>query len=317
VRRTLKLVSAILLAAVLQGHYAQTSSAEGSPLSTITLGKRLFSDTILSADKSLACASCHRPEHGFSDSHRTSVGIGSKVGRRNVPALLNLQDPGFFFWDGRETLLSRQVLRPISDPIEMGLPLEDALSRLGNDSFYNVAFPRLFPDGITPANLGRSLSDYVRTIRATDSPADRYLQGRLDSLDPLARHGEELFFGKASCFGCHSGPDFTDRSFHNTGVSWGKGDLGRQAITEDKRDCGAFKTATLREVAKTAPYMHDGSFQTLDEVLLFYNRGGNPNPCQDPRIHPLNLGADDLAALKAFLESIQGTIQSGVQDNQP
>jgi cytochrome c peroxidase len=132
----------------------------------------------------------------------------------------------------------------------------------------------------------------------------------LESLTPTARRGEEIFFGKGTCFGCHSGPDFTDRAFHNTGVSWGKGDLGRQEVTSSKSDCGAFKTPTLREVSKTAPYMHDGSFQTLDEVLEFYNRGGNPNPCQDPRIHPLNLSREDLSALKAFLESTQGRIQT-------
>jgi cytochrome c peroxidase len=277
----------------------------------IPLGRQLFFDSILSQNRSLACASCHQPQLAFTDGRATAKGVEGRVGNRNVPPLLNLPATGFFFWDGRETALRRQVLKPIQNQREMALNMTEAIARLQASPHYRSEFMRVFHSQATPATVGRSLAAYVMSIRSQDSAVDRYQVGDLDALTPAARRGFELFHGKASCAGCHSGPDLSDGQFHNTGVSWGHGDLGRQSVTGSSDDCGAFRTPKLREVARTAPYMHDGSMKSLDEVLEFYNKGGNPNPCMDMRVRQLHLSADDLLDLKAFLESLSGTIVEG------
>ena len=277
----------------------------------VALGRRLFLDPVLSIDRSVACASCHRPELRFSDGSPVARGVGGRHGARNTPSLLNAGRQPFFFWDGRETVLERQVLMPITNPLEMDLPVELALQRLGGEERYREDFERTFRDGVTLANLASCLAAYVRTIRTSDSPVDRFIAGDDTALSPEARRGYELFRGKASCSGCHEEPDFTDHGFHNTGVSWGSSDKGRQAVTDDAGDCGKFRTPTLRDVAGTAPYMHDGSKQTLDETLEFYNQGGVSNPCLDLRVRPLNLSRSELSDLKSFLQSLSGIVTEG------
>jgi len=162
--------------------------------------------------------------------------------------------------------------------------------------------------------LARALASYVRSILSGASPVDRYLNGKRDALSEQARKGLEIFRGKGNCIACHIGPNFTDDRFHNTGVAWRGGklrDLGRFVVTGKVADQGAFKTPTLREVAQTAPYMHDGSLASLEQVVEFYNRGGNPNSWQDPEVRPLKLTADEKRALVAFLESLSGTVREG------
>jgi cytochrome c peroxidase len=157
--------------------------------------------------------------------------------------------------------------------------------------------------------VARALASFVRTLRSGASAFDQFQQGRPAALSGEARRGLGLFRGRANCAACHPGPNFTDEQFHNTGVSWGKGDLGRYQFTGKEKDRGAFKTPTLREVARTAPYMHDGSSATLEEVIEYYNRGGNPNPHLDPELRPLRLTVEDKQALSAFLRTLSGEVQ--------
>lgn len=269
----------------------------------VELGRRLFFDRRLSADRTIACASCHRAEHAFSDTVPKAVGVYGRMGRRNAPALVNLAYARSFFWDGRTETLEEQVLRPIQDSLEMALPLEELVARLARDRAYRRGFHRAFGRGVSADNVARALASYVRTLRVGGSPVDRFRAGDTTALSPEAQRGFRLFIGKANCTACHVGPNFTDEQFHNTGVSWGSGDLGRFAVTGLEADRGRFSTPTLREVACTAPYMHDGSVPTLEKVVEFYDRGATPNPNRDPEIQPLRLKNEERSALVAFLRS--------------
>lgn len=216
-----------------------------------------------------------------------------------------------FFWDGRATSLESQVLMPIADPVEMGTPIDLLLRHLAVDTAYRRAFAGAFSEGLTRDNVARALASYVRTIRSGDSPVDRYRSGDTTALTPDARRGLDLFFRRANCSRCHLGPNLTDERFHNTGVATGTRDAGRYAVTQRTADLGAFKTPTLRNVELTAPYMHDGSIATLDQVVEFYDRGGRPNPHLDREIQPLGLSADDKRELVAFLRALTGIITRG------
>lgn len=280
------------------------------------LGRRLFLDPILSRDSTLACAGCHEPARAFTDGRARSVGVGGVAGRRNTPTLLNRVYGRSFSWDGRETSLETQVLRPIEDEAEMDMTLADALSRLKASSEYRQLFAEVFSRPPNAADLAASLASYVRTILSGDSPADRYFSGDPDALSPDAREGLRLFRGKANCVSCHIGPNFSDESFHATGVAWRSGtpaDSGRYIVTGRDQDIGAFKTPTLREIVRTAPYMHDGSSQTLEDVVDFYDRGGRENPYLDREIRPLHLNDEEKRFLLAFLRSLVGTVHEGLE----
>jgi cytochrome c peroxidase len=197
----------------------------------------------------------------------------------------------------------------------MGLPVSAAVDRLGRDPGYAGAFRAALGKPLTGDELGDALAAYVRSIRAGDSGFDRFVAGDATALSPLARQGLALFQGRARCDRCHTGPLLTDERFHNTGVAWRRGgfvDPGRFEVTRQVGDQGAFKTPTLREVTRTAPYMHDGSLATLEAVVDFYARGGNPNPSLDPEIRPIPLRAGERAALVAFLRTLTGKVQEGV-----
>jgi cytochrome c peroxidase len=290
---------------------------EDNPLTLerVALGRTLFHDPILSRDRSLACTGCHVPEHVFADGRPVSVGVFGRVGERNVPALLNRAWGRSFFWDGRTTTLEEQVVQPIVNPVELDLTLEEAVARLAGVPEYTTAFRDAFERDVNAEDLARALASYVRTILAGDAPIDRYYAGDREALSPAARRGLDLFRGKANCTACHLGPTFTDEQFHNTGVAWRDGrlrDQGRYRVTRHDADRGAFKTPTLREVARTAPYMHDGSLPTLEEVVAFYDRGGNPNPHLDRDVRPLHLSPEERNALVAFLHSLGGRVQEGM-----
>jgi len=289
---------------------------ESNPLTPpkIALGERLFFDRALSRDGSIACASCHRPEHAFSDTSAVSVGVGARSGRRNSPTLLNRGYGRSLFWDGRVIALEEQVLHPIQDSLEMDLPLEELVNRLRDDRSYRSEFRRVFQDGVTSGNVARALASYLRTLRSGGAPIDRYRHGDSTALSASAQRGLMLFLGRASCAACHAGPNFTDEQFHNTGVAWQRGspaDSGRGAITRAAQDVGAFKTPTLREVACTAPYMHDGSLRTLDDVIDFYDRGGHANAYLDGEIRPLRLDAEEKRSLVALLRALGGGCRPG------
>lgn len=277
----------------------------------IVLGRRLFFDPGLSADGTMSCSSCHDPARAFTDGRRVSTGIAGRLGTRNVPALLNRGYGAAFFWDGRAQTLEDQVLGPITNPRELGFTVEGVLARLGQDTRYPAEFRTTFGREMRGEDLARALASYVRSIVAGDSPVDRYLAGKRDVLSIQQQAGLRLFRGTGNCTACHLGPMFSDERFHNTGVAWVGGtllDSGRGAVTGRDQDRGAFKTPTLRHVAETAPYMHDGSLDRLEDVIDYYDRGGNANPYLDPEVRPLHLTASEKAALAAYLRALSGRI---------
>ena len=281
----------------------------------VELGRRLFFDPGLSRDGTISCASCHQPEKAFTDGRALAVGIEQRVGRRNVPTLLNGAYGKTMFWDGRAASLEEQALVPLTHPNEMDNSLEGIVERLREDGVYPGLFEPAFGSAeVTPRRIAQALASYQRALVAGDSPFDRYLILNDESaLSDAARRGLALFRGKARCSHCHDGPLFTDQKFHNTGVGWGNEppDLGRFEFTGIEEDKGRFKTPTLRNVTLTAPYMHDGSIASLEEVIEFYNRGGQPNPSLDPTIRPLNLSAQEKSDLIAFLRSLSAGVDAG------
>jgi cytochrome c peroxidase len=271
----------------------------------VALGRRLFFDPILSADQTVACASCHRPDKGFSSGDAQPHGIRNQALKRKAPTILNRAFGTAFFWDGRENSLEAQALKPIEDPTEMGAKLGEIIQRLRNQAEYRLQFEKAFPDGVTAVNLGKALASFERVLLRGDSAVDRFRRkGDHAALIPAQRHGLWLYESKGRCWRCHSGSNFTDEQFHNTGVSWGKGDLGRFAVTRNEDDRGKFKTPTLRGVVLTGPYMHDGSLKTLEEVVEFYNRGGGANPNLDQLLGPLGLSKEEMSDLVAFLKAL-------------
>ena len=276
-------------------------------LEALELGRRLFQDPILSRDGTKSCSSCHLEVHAFADTATVSVGVAGQRGTRNAPSLHNRAFGRSFFRDGRSPTLEDAVLRPIQAPDELAMTLPEVVRRLREHPTYPAAFAAAFGSGpIDDIALGRALATFVRFLLSGDSPADRYSVGDSLALTPSAIRGRALFLARANCTACHTGPYLTDERFHNTGVSWNRGDVGREAITKDPADRGRFRVPSLRDIALTAPYMHDGSIRTLAEVVAFYDRGGNANPLLDHRIRPLSLTEGERADLISFLESLTG-----------
>ncbi len=266
----------------------------------IALGRTLFADTRLSRDGTIACTSCHDPERAFTTPEAVSAGVFGRRGRRNAPTVMNRAWGRVFFWDGRAATLEAQVLMPIVDPNEMDLPLDEASRRVG----------------LPVDEMARALATYIRAQMSGNSRFDRYIRGERTLLSLEEQDGLRLFRGRGMCTVCHEEPHFTDEKLHNTGVAWSPAagtspegrflDEGGTPTTGRAGARGAFKTPTLRDVARTAPYMHDGSMATLDEVIDFYDRGGRPNPFLDRDLQPLGLSDDDKRALVAFLQALSG-----------
>ena len=252
------------------------------------LGKQLFEEKMLSADSSVSCASCHKPEFAFADTSAFSVGIRGQLGTRNTPSVLNMKNRPYFFWDGRAASLAEQALKPIENPEEMGLPIHEAVKRLKESTHYRNRFWQVFKQVPSAQNLAKALAAYESTLETVNSKFDDW-SNNLRQLTPMEEAGRELFVGdKAKCFNCHSMEDFTDDEFKNIGLFDGQAlnDSGRIKITGRASDLGKFKTPGLRNVAVTAPYMHNGMFRTLEEVVAYYN-----NP-QDFVKHPQHIDPD-------------------------
>ncbi|HUQ91465.1 MAG TPA: cytochrome c peroxidase [Bryobacteraceae bacterium] len=289
---------------------------------TIALGRRLFYDPRLSADGTLSCASCHNPDLGFSDGKPVSSGVTGKMGKRNAPTLLNAAYFPLQFWDGRAAGLEEQAAGPIANPIEMNQPHSACESTLSGDPVYVKLFEASFgPGPIRMLKIQKALASFERMLLSGNSPFDRYQYGGQKAAMTLpAIRGLAIFSDakRGNCAVCHTIGDkdalFTDGKFHNIGAGIDSSgeltDLGRYDQTRNESDKGAFKTPTLRNVAKTAPYMHDGSKRTLKEVVDFYVGGGNSNPHLDKEIKELKLTAQDRADLVAFLESLTGDTPS-------
>lgn len=241
--------------------------------SKAALGKKLFSEKILSKDSSVSCASCHIPQYGFADTVAFSIGIKGKLTRRNTPSVLNMKNRPLYFWDGRAGSLEQQALMPIQNPDEMGLPVNEAVSRLNADPSYKKLFLTVFGQQPNPKNLAAAFAAYERTLETSNSKFDGW-SNNSGKLSASEERGRQLFIGeKAKCFDCHFMEDFTNDDFKNIGLFNGSSlnDSGRFLISKKKSDLGKFKTPGLRNVAVTAPYMHNGMFKTLEEVLDHYN----------------------------------------------
>lgn len=293
---------------------------------TIALGRKLYFDPELSVDGTVACASCHSPESGFSDGKPVSEGVEGQKGGRNAPTVFNAAYFTTQFWDGREPSLEKQAEGPVQNPIEMGHTLEGVEKRLMADSAYRAEFEKAFgPGAITYEMVEKAIASFERTVISGNSPFDRYFYGGdKTALSEAAQRGLEIFRNpmKGNCTACHPVGLFTDNQFHNIGVGVdddGKlTDLGRYEITKRESDRGAFKSPSVRNVSLSGPYMHDGSLNTLREVVDFYVGGGNSNPHLDPQLKELtptsatgevNWSRDDLVA---FLEALTGEIPPNV-----
>lgn len=274
------------------------------------LGRLLYFDKRLSADGTVACASCHVPQHAFAEPSPVSTGIRGQQGTRNSPTILNRAYSLAQFWDGRAPTLEEQVKGPIANPIEMGNTHDACVTNLDNVPGYRALFAKAFgTEEVSIDRIAKAVATFERTLLSGNSPYDRFTAGDKKALTPAQIRGMKIFFNKAKCDKCHEGLNFTSNSYHNLGVGIDKPspDLGRYEVTKEPHDWGAFKTPTLREVANTAPYMHDGSMKTLDEVVEFYDKGGNWNKNLDADIRKrLSLTRDEKADLVAFLRALSG-----------
>jgi cytochrome c peroxidase len=272
------------------------------------LGEMLFFDPILSRDSSVSCATCHKPEFAFADNTPTSKGVFGRSGNRNTPSAMNMTNRNHYFWDGRAATLEDQALGPIENPVEMDLPLSEAVRRLKRNPFYKKSFEMLFNSPPTRELLAKAIADYERTLETPNTAFDDYLK-RYDTANfpASARRGLELFNGKAKCFDCHFGVDFTGNDqFRNIGIYNGKdlNDPGRYEVTKNPKDLGKFKVPGLRNIALTAPYMHNGMHKTLREVIEYYN---DPDKFisnsinRDTLMKPLGLTEQEMADLESFL----------------
>jgi cytochrome c peroxidase len=270
----------------------------------VELGKQLYFDPRLSRDNTVSCASCHDPAKGWSNGERFATGIGGQVGGRSAPTIINAAYQRLQFWDGRADELEGQALGPIQNPIEMDLSIDELVEKLNAIPGYHRQFEAVFGTPATPDAIAKAIASFERTVLSGDAPFDRYEKGDKEALSPAARRGHEVFFHTAHCSACHQPPLFTDGAFHNIGVGIDdeKPDEGRHVISSLLGDRGAFKTPTLREIGRTAPYMHDGRFKTLEEVVEYYDKGGTPNDQLDESIFPLRLKPQDKADLIVFLK---------------
>jgi len=273
----------------------------------VALGKQLFFDPRLSGDNTKSCASCHQPEKAFTDGLPRAKGATGKELSRNTPTLLNVGFYSAYFWDGRAGSLEEQALFPIQSPDEMNQDLAALEKELQAVPGYVSQFQAVFGSRVTAANVAKALAAFERTLVSRNSPFDRYLAGNKSALSEEAERGWELFRGAAECIRCHNGPNFSDSKFYRLGTSFT--DKGRGAVTADKRAFYAFRTPGLRDVARTAPYLHDGSLATLYQVVEFYYRSA---PQQAPDGMPLDIAPllgqsySEISAIVAFLESLNG-----------
>lgn len=276
------------------------------------LGEQLFFDPILSLDSTISCASCHKPEFAFADNEPNSAGVGGRRGNRNTPSAMNLVDHNFFFWDGRAESLEEQALGPIHNPVEMDLPLSLAIRKLKKHKSYNQSFYAVYGKAPSTELLAKAIAAYENTLETGNTAFDKYMSGRDTTVfSQSAKRGLTIFNNKGKCFDCHFGSDFNGSDkFRNIGLYNGKNlnDEGRFKVTGKAKDLGAFKIPGLRNIALTAPYMHNGMHKTLREVIDYYNEPDkfvNNSVNRDSLLNkPLNLTEEEKKDLEAFLLSL-------------
>src|SRR5437870_267437 len=274
----------------------------------IALGKMFFWDNRHSASGTVACVSCHQPNHGWSDPRQFSINFADKPMPRHTPTIVNRLFSDQQLWTGLRPTLEEQALK------DLNRTDEKIVEHLGSILAYQQQFRKIFGHDLEPIGVARAIAAYVRTIISGNSPYDRFLAGDKSALSTEAQQGLALFGNKARCVSCHAGFNFTDESYRNIGVGMDKPnpDLGRYTVTKNETDKGAFKTPTLRDVARRGPYMRDGSEKTLEEVVAFYDRGGVKNPWLSSDVKPLELTAQEQKDLVAFLQSLTGEIDPEV-----
>ncbi len=327
---------------------------EANPLTRakIELGRQLYFDPRLSADGTISCASCHDPDQGYTTHTQFGVGIHAQTGNRNAPVSYNRILSGAQFWDGRAESLEAQAAGPIANPLEMGNSHDNVVATMQRIAGYRTQFDQIFPgQGIRIETITQAIAAFERAIVTHPAPYDhlefvRALQQQLgDEIEQLqaddpqlyaryqtaiegsrhlsdsARRGRELFFAdRVGCTACHAGANFTDEKYYNLGVGMDAqpADAGRYEVTRAKTDQGAFKTPTLRNVALSAPYMHDGSQATLDDVMQWYNQGGHPNPFLSDKVKKLDLSPQQQQDLVAFMaEALTSPLPSVRRDRLP
>ncbi|MCA9066694.1 MAG: cytochrome-c peroxidase [Planctomycetaceae bacterium] len=339
----------------LQAGATQIRGLDANPMTRakIELGRQLYFDTRLSADNTASCASCHHPQEGYSRHTKTGVGIDGQRGGRNSPISYNRILSDKQFWDGRAESLEAQAVGPIANPIEMGNTHAAAVATLKKIPGYVLQFEKIFPgEGLTIDTVGKAIATFERAIVTGPSQHD-YMESyqRFNQLDaedladikenepelwseyqslqktvtshPMSEsaiRGKELFFGKkAGCSNCHAGANLADELYHNLGIGMDAKDpdLGRYSETKVEKDKGAFKTPTVRNVVFSAPYMHDGSLETLEEVVEHYNKGGTRNPWLSDKMKPLELTAQDKLDLVEFMRACTGTFPQVVSGRLP
>ncbi|MCY2935190.1 MAG: c-type cytochrome [Planctomycetota bacterium] len=299
----------------------------------IELGKQLYFDPRVSSNGTVSCATCHNPEKGWADAQKLTIGIGGAVNGRNAPTVLNTVYSKNLFWDGRAPSLEAQSQGPPQAATEMGKQThEQIIERLAAIPGYQIQFSKVFGTGVTLDGFAKAIASFERTALSGNSAYDRYSTGEFKALSESAKRGMILFglrldqedeyqpenvtLKKANCTSCHLGTNFSDDQFHNLGVGADKdgklADLGRwvaEAVgSKNTASIGAFKTPTVRDVTRTAPYMHDGSEATLEAVIEYYNKGGNPNPYLSKDMKPLKLTDQEKKDLVNFLKSLDGEV---------
>ncbi|MFC3560557.1 cytochrome-c peroxidase [Pedobacter jamesrossensis] len=307
----MKKLGCLLLICAFASLTVQFGFIDARPTTSVDLGKILFSDPILSGNKKISCASCHKEEFAFADTAALSLGVNNLKGTRNTPSSMNLALQVSFFWDGRAKTLEEQALMPIENPIEMNLPISAAVKRLQANKFYRNAFKKIFNEEPNRKNLALVLADFERTLETTDTPFDDWrMNDNQDAVSESAKQGFLLFNGKANCIQCHFGPDFNNVEFRAIGLYDGKKliDSGRAVVTKKPTDLGKFKIGPLRNIAITAPYMHNGMFKTLREVIDYYDDPDKivPNPITRDSLlaKPLKLTETEKIDLENFLISL-------------
>jgi cytochrome c peroxidase len=310
---------------------------EDNPLTPakVELGKRLFFEPRLSGDGSLACASCHLPDQGWTSNTPLSPAYPTTMERRNSQTLINVAYHKALIWDGRAGTLEQQALEGLQNPLHMNQNLDLLVEKLNALPPYEEQFQQAFGTTVTPEALGKALAAFTRTLVSRNAPFDRYMTGDWQAMSEEALRGLALFKGKARCILCHHGPNFTDSQFHHLGVPDApllsdplvqaairfdakrmnvpeyqsvREDLGRYLVTKEEKDKGAFKTPTLRNVTQREPYMHNGVFHSLGEVIDFYDAGRGAVAGKSPLIQPLGLTAQEKRDLLAFLHALTGEL---------
>ncbi|HVJ20890.1 MAG TPA: cytochrome c peroxidase [Polyangiaceae bacterium] len=271
----------------------------------VALGRTLFYDERLSRTEEVSCASCHVQQYAFADPNRVSSGVEQRTGTRNAPALVNMAYDTSFFWHGGVPSLELQALGPIKNPLEMDMALADVAERLSADPAIARAFDEAYGEPPSEFTISRAVASFVRSLISGQSPFDRYQRGELEALSEGALRGKAIFEDeRGECFHCHVGFNFTNNGFRNNGIAASDPDIGRAEITNKTSDEGKFKVPTLRNVGVSAPYMHDGSLATLEDVIEHYDQGGRGHVNTDPTVQPLELTDADKADLVEFLHAL-------------